>query len=84
MQQIVTFCYPRFVASSVSTILAVIDDVGHIPFAILLENGGTVYLVVVVRRRNHQTIFIGRTHLLVDALHHVLANTIVGKDNVIM
>ena len=79
MQQIDALSEPRLVASSVSTLLAVIDDVSHIPLAVLLEHRRTVYLVVVVRRSHHQTIFIRRAHLLVDALHVLLRNNVSGK-----
>ena len=79
MQQIVTFSKPRFVAASIKSILAVINDVGHIPLPVLLEYRRAVYLMVVVRRRHHHTIFIGRAHLLVDALHILLRNDVGGK-----
>ena len=76
MQQVVTFSYPRLVATSVSTLLAIIDHISHIPSAILLEDGWTVYLVIVVRRRNHQTIFVRRAHLVIDALHILMTDVL--------
>ena len=79
MQQIVTFSKPRFVTATIKTILAIIDDVGHIPFAVLLEYRRTVNLMVVVCRCHHHTIFIRRTHFLVNALHVRLWNDVSSK-----
>ena len=79
MQQVVRRRQPRLVATSVSTILAVINDVCHIPFAIVLKYGGTVYLVVIVGGSHDKAVFIGCAHLVKDALHGTLRDDVGGK-----
>ena len=71
VQQVVRRCQPRLIAAPVQSVLAVIDNIGHQPLVAHTEHCWTVYLVVVVRGGYHHTIFIGRAHLVIDALHDV-------------
>ena len=74
VQQVVGRCQPRLVAAPVEAFLAVVDDVGHQPLAAHAEDGGAVYLVVVVLGGYHHAVLIGSAHLLIDALHLLLAD----------
>ena len=74
VQQVVTFGKPCLITSSVQTVFAVIDHIGHQPLVALTEHRGAVYLMVVVGGGYHHTVFIGSAYLVVDALHHLLFN----------
>ena len=69
VEQVVALGEPRLVAPAVSAVLAVVAYVGHHPFAVLTEHRGTVYLVVVVRRCHHHTIFIWCLDGIINLLH---------------
>ena len=72
LQQIVALGYPRFIAAPVTSVLTVIHHVGHVPLVALTENGGTVYLVVIVLGSHHHAVFIGGLDFLVYLLHTLL------------
>ena len=74
LQQVIAGSEPCFIPSSIRSVLAVVYHIGHKPPVSFAIHHRTVYLVVVVLRCNHHTIFIRCLYLVVYLLHHVLAD----------
>ena len=72
VEQVAAGGNPCLVASAVGAAFAVVAHVGHKPLAVLAEHRRTVYLVAVVGRCHHHSVFVWRLHGLVDALHLLL------------
>ena len=71
-KEIVALGKPCGIAASVGAITAVIYHVCHIPFIAFAIDRRAVYLMAVVGRSNHHSIFVWRFHLLVYATHCVV------------
>ena len=74
LQQVIAGSEPCFIPSSIGSVLAVVYHIGHKPAVSFTVHHRTVYLVVVVLRSYHYTVFIRRLHLVVYLLHHVFAD----------
>ena len=61
---------------NIGTFLAIVANIGHQPLFTFTEDGGTVYLVIIVLGRNHKAILVRCLHLVVDSLHRGLRNAV--------
>ena len=47
-EQIITFCYPRFVTTTIGSTFAVVNHISHQPLVSLAKNGRTINLMIIV------------------------------------
>ena len=73
-EQVITFGKPCFITAAVGAVFTVVNDIGHIPFAVFAEDSGTVYLMIIVCRCHDHSVFIRCAYLFIYALHNVIAN----------
>ena len=73
-EQIITFCYPRFVTTTIGSTFTVVNHISHQPLVSLAKNGRTINLMIIVCRGNCKPVFVWCLYFLINLLHSFLRN----------
>ena len=73
-EQIITFCYPGFITTTIGSTFTVVNHISHQPLVSLAKNGRTINLMIIVCRGNCEPVLVWCLYFLVNLLHSFLRN----------